>query len=293
MQQRILTGLIGANIQRSLSPALFEGACASKGIRGHYHLMDLDHLPGRNLAGLLQAARDAGFAGANITYPCKEAVVPLLHRLSSEAREIGAVNTVSIDADGTTTGYNTDRTGFRRAFDEALGARLAAGKTAMLVGAGGAGRAVAFALFDLGLRHLLVSDKNGDPATALVGALETALGAGRAQVATDPLADLSRVDGVVNATPVGMLGLPGNPIPLDAIASTHWVADVIYTPLETELVTAARGKQCLAMGGAGMCVHQAVEAFKLFTGLTADVEQMRRTFAQAAADREKSLEAAL
>src|SRR5215204_3474405 len=120
MQERMLVGLIGANIQKSLSPALFEDACAAKGIRGHYHLMDMDLLPGRNLADLLLAARTAGFKGVNITYPCKETVIPLLDGLSPEALQIGAVNTVAIGADGRTTGYNTDRIGFRRAFEQQL-----------------------------------------------------------------------------------------------------------------------------------------------------------------------------
>ena len=292
MQERMLVGLIGANIQKSLSPALFEDACAAKGIRGHYHLMDMDQLPGRSLTDLLHAARTAGFKGVNVTYPCKETVVPLLDGLSPEARQIGAVNTVTIGADGRTTGYNTDRIGFRRAFEEQLGAELVAGKAAVLVGAGGAGRAVAFALFDLGLQRLLVSDKNVEQARALVQALASVFGVDRACLELDPSAALSSVGGVVNATPVGMLGIPGNPIPLDAIAATHWVADVIYTPLETTLIKTARARQASVMGGAGMCVHQAAETFKLFTGLTADVGRMQRTFAEAAAIREKTLETA-
>ena len=292
MQQRMLVGLIGANIQKSLSPALFEDACAASGVKGHYHLMDLDQLPGRSLADLLQAVRIAGFKGVNITYPCKEAVISLLDGLCPEARQIGAVNTVSFGVDGRATGYNTDRVGFRRAFEEQLGAEFVADKPAMLVGAGGAGRAVAFALFDLGLRTLLVSDKSPDQARALVQALAGAFGQGRARVETDPAGALSSVGGVVNATPVGMLGFPGNSIPLDAISATHWVADVIYTPLETTLIKGARARHARVMGGAGMCVHQAAETFKLLTGLTADIGRMQRTFAEAAAIREKSLEAA-
>jgi len=292
MQERMLVGLIGANIQKSLSPALFEDACVARDIQGHYHLMDLDRLSGRSLSDLLHAARVAGFKGVNITYPCKEAVIPLLDGLSPEARQIGAVNTVSIDDEGFATGYNTDRIGFRRAFEEQLGARLVSGEAAMLVGAGGAGRAVAFALFDLGLRTLLVQDKNLERARALVQALVGVFGRDCARVEIDPSAALSGVGGVVNATPVGMLGLPGDPIPLDAIAATHWVADVIYTPLETRLIKAARAKQARVMGGAGMCVHQAAETFKLFTGLTADIGRMQRTFADAAAIREKTLAAA-
>ena len=117
-------------------------------------------------------------------------------------------------------------------------------------------------------------------------------GVERAQLEMDPSGALSAVGGVVNATPVGMLGIPGNPIPLDPIAATHWVADVIYTPLETRLIKTARSKGARVMGGAGMCVRQAAETFKLFTGLTADVGRMQRTFAEAAAVREKTLETA-
>src|SRR5215475_12544208 len=117
----MLVGLIGANIQQSLSPALHIDAFAAIGIVGHYHLMDVDVLPGRTLDGLLAAARTAGFAGVNVTFPFKEAVIPLLDSLSDEAAQIGAVNTVVFAADGRTTGHNTDRSGFRNAFLEALG----------------------------------------------------------------------------------------------------------------------------------------------------------------------------
>ena len=138
--KRMLLGLIGANIQKSLSPALQEDACAAPACDGHYHLMDLDTLPGRSLEDLLDAVRAAGFAGVNVTYPCKEAVLPLLDEVSAEAREIGAVNTVTIDREGRTSGYNTDRIGFRRAFEDAFGRDAVEGKTALLIGAGGAGR---------------------------------------------------------------------------------------------------------------------------------------------------------
>lgn len=289
MTRSMLVGLIGANIQKSLSPALFEDACAAAGIRGHYHLMDLDHLPGRKLDDVLKSARMAGFRGVNVTYPCKEFVLPLLDSVSAEARQIGAVNTVVMSADGTAMGYNTDRVGFRRSFEEQLGAKSVRGKTATLVGAGGAGRAVAFALFDLGVDTLLINDSRSDQAKALVDALASHFGPDRAQVAPDPEAAISQSAGVVNATPVGMLGVPGNPIPSHAITAKHWVADVIYTPLETECITVARARGARVMGGAGMCVHQAAETFQLFTGISADTQRLQRTFAVAAAAREQSL----
>jgi shikimate dehydrogenase len=280
---RVLVGLIGANIQKSLSPALHEDAFAAAGIRGHYHLMDLDRLPGRRLGDLLSAARTAGFAGVNVTYPCKEAVLALLDEVSAEARQIGAVNTVTIDREGRTTGYNTDRTGFRRGFEEALG-RID-GETVLLVGAGGAGRAVASALFDLGAVRILVHDQDAGRARALAASV----GVGRCRVVADPALALAEAGGVVNATPVGMLGVPGNPVPMHAVERHHWVADVIYTPLETELIAAARAKGARVVGGAGMCVHQAAESFRLFAGVAPDVARMHRTFQAAAAVREREL----
>ena len=92
----------------------------------------------------------------------------------------------------------------------------------------------------------------------------------------------SRAAGLVNATPVGMLGMPGLPVSLDSVRASHWVADVIYTPLETELIKGARAKGSKVMGGAGMCVHQAAESFRLFTGLPPDTSRMQRTFVRAA-----------
>lgn len=283
----MLIGLIGANIQRSLSPALFADFCAALDIHGHYHLMDTDLLPGRRLADLLGAAKTAGFAGLNVTYPFKEAVPALLDDVSDEARQIGAVNTVTIGRDGVTKGYNTDRIGFRRAFEERFGREAVAGKTAVLVGAGGAGRAVAFALFDLGVASLAVSDKNEAQAAGLVAALAAHHGPERCRVERDPVSALADAAGLVNATPVGMTGIPGMAIPPDAIEARHWVADVIYSPLETELVKAAQARGARTMGGAGMCVHQAVEAYRLFSGVTPDVARLHKAFAEAASRREE------
>lgn len=287
--RRMLVGLIGANIQKSLSPALHEDALAAAGIRGHYHLMDLDRLPGRGLADLLSAARTAGFAGVNITYPCKQSVMPLLDDVSPEARQIGAVNTVIMAGGGTTKGYNTDCIGFKRAFEETLGKDAACGKTVLLVGAGGAGRAVAYALLDVGVQTLLVNDKDLAQASRLTAALIAHFGPGRTRIEIEPEAALSKASGVVNATPVGMLGVPGTPIPVDAITPHHWVADVIYTPLQTELIKVAAAKGARVMGGAGMCVHQAAATFRLFTGLIPDLHRMHRVFAEAAAMRDGSL----
>jgi shikimate dehydrogenase len=292
MRTRLLVGLIGANIQNSLSPALHEDACTAAGIAGHYHLMDLDRLAGRRLDELLTAMRVTGFDGVNITYPCKEAACALMDELSPEARQIGAINTVTFEG-GRMAGYNTDRIGFQRSFEETFGRSAIADRTALLIGAGGAGRAVAFALLDLGAECLLVHDKDPVRAEALVASLTASVRPGCARPAPEPGAAIPQAVGIVNATQVGTLGFPGNPVPMDAVDARHWAMDVNYTPLETELVHSARARGARAAGGAGMCVHQAAEAFRLFAGLAPDVARMRRTFMTAARQRDGTLAAVL
>ena len=280
MSGRRLVGLIGSNILQSLSPALHEDAFAAIGVVGHYHLMDVDVLPGRTLTELLAAARTAGFAGVNVTFPFKEAVIPLLDSVSPEARQIGAVNTVVIDAAGRTTGHNTDRSGFRAGFLEAFGPDAARGKSVLQLGAGGAGRAVAFALTDLGVASLGIYDRD----TARAQKLCADLGRHAKPLdAPEPVA--ASVAGIVNATPIGMTGHPGLPMTPDLVQPGQFVADVIYTPLETEFLKAAKARGARTMGGAGMCVHQAVDAFRHFSGKTPDIARLKRTFAAAAARR--------
>src|SRR5262245_52134719 len=159
-RRRVLAGLIGANIMNSLSPALFADAFAAAGIDGFCHLMDVDRLPGRRLPQLLDAAKALGFAGTNITYPFKQDVIALLDSVDPQAAQVGAVNTVAFAPDGRATGYNFDRPSFRRGFEESLGRQSAEGKVVVLVGAGGAGRAVAFALMDLEVAVLVVHDRD-------------------------------------------------------------------------------------------------------------------------------------
>ena len=290
---RCLVGLIGCNILKSLSPALHEDAFAAAGIRGHYHLMDMDVLGDRtDFAHMFQAVRVGGFAGTNVTYPFKETVLALLDEISPEAKQIGAVNTVVIGRDGRTRGDNTDRIGFRRAFEETIGKAAVAGQRAVLVGAGGAGRAVAFALIDLGIANLSIYDKDQARADNLAAELSGHAPAIVFEAATDLAAAMRGARGAVNATPIGMHGYPGVPIPEELIAAEQWIADVIYTPLETQLIKNAKRRGCRTMTGGGMCVHQAAESFRLFTGLPPDIERMRALFDRLVKERDAKLAAA-
>ena len=287
---RVLIGLIGANIMGSLSPALFADAFAAAGIDGYYHLIDVDLLPGRRLAQMLDALKATGFSGANITYPFKQDVIPLLDAVDPEAAQTGAVNTVAIAPDGRTTGYNFDRRGWRRSFEETFGRGNAQGATVVLVGAGGAGRAVAFALMDLGVGILILHDQDSARANALMVDIAKHYGASRCRVTGSLERDIATAAGVVNATQVGMRGFPGNPVPVVALTAAHWAADVIYTPIETAFIQAAAAKGARTLNGGGMCVHQAVEAFRLFTGAEPDLPRLHRTFAVALAAREATLD---
>jgi shikimate dehydrogenase len=286
IQPRVLIGLIGANIMGSLSPALFADAFAAAGINGFYHLVDVDRLPERRLPKLLEALRTTGFAGTNITYPFKQDVIPLLDAVDPEAAQVGAVNTVAFAPDGRMTGHNFDRRGWRHSFEETFGRDRARGATVVMVGAGGAGRAVAFALMDLDVGCLVINDRDGARADALTADLARHYGASRCRVTSDLERDIAAANGVVNATQVGMRGFPGNPVPVSALTEAHWAADVIYTPLETAFIKAAAAKGARVMNGGGMCVHQAVEAFRLFTGTAPDLARLHRTFATAAAARD-------
>ena len=287
-KRKVLLGLIGANIMGSLSPALFADAFVAAGIDGFYHLMDVDRLLERRLATLLDAAKATGFAGINVTYPFKQEVIALLDAVDPEAAQTGAVNTVAIGPDCRTTGYNFDRRGWRNSFEESLGRNSAKDATVVLVGAGGAGRAVAFALMDLGVAILVIHDRDGTRADALNADIASNYGASRCRVSSDLERDIAAAQGVVNATQIGMRGFPGNPIPVSALKASLWAADVIYTPIETEFIKAAVAKGARVLNGGGMCVHQAVEAFRLFTGIEPDVARMHRTFATALAARDKA-----
>lgn len=289
MTAHMLVGLIGANIGQSLSPALHEDAFAAIGMVGHYHLMDVDGPRRRSLPDLLAAVRTAGFAGVNVTFPFKEAVIPLLDEVAPEAAEIGAVNTIVIDPAGRTTGHNTDRSGFRAAFLAAFGGEAVRGKPVLQLGAGGAGRAVAFALMDHGVGSLGLYDRDRRRALDLQRDLVRRFGSGRCVVIEAPEPAAASAAGIVNATPIGMTGHPGLPMTADVVQAHHFVADVIYTPLETGFLKVAKQRGARTMGGAGMCVHQAVDAFALFTGRTADLDRMQRTFATAAARRDEGL----
>ncbi|WPP46952.1 shikimate dehydrogenase [Pseudomonas sp. AN-1] len=274
----ILAGLIGAGIQASRTPALHEHEGDAQGIRYLYRLIDLDQLgvTSAALPELLDAAQRLGFTGLNITFPCKQAIIPLLDELSPEARGIGAVNTV-VFVDGKRVGHNTDCLGFAEGFRRGLPG--VAREHVVQMGAGGAGAAVAHALLQEGVRQLTIFDVEPSRAAELAASLNASFGADRAQAGGDLPSAMAEAQGLVNTTPVGMAKLPGLPLPAELLHADLWVAEIIYFPLETELLRAARALGCQTLDGSKMAVFQAVKAFELFTGRAADAERMLAHFA--------------
>ena len=228
-----------------------------------------------DLCAQLDAAAKQGFAGLNVTYPYKQAVIRCLDELAPSAALVGAVNTVKFAA-GTRVGHNTDVIGFAESMR--VGLPDAALQCVLQLGAGGGGAATAQALLELGVATLLVCDRDRARARALVSKLQAAFGAQRAADVEDPLLVVDRADGIVNATPMGMAENPQPPIDTSRLTSRHWVADIVYFPLETELLRAARNRGCRTLDGSGMAVYQAAAAFEIFTGRKADRPRMLRSF---------------
>ncbi|HZQ72077.1 MAG TPA: shikimate dehydrogenase [Burkholderiales bacterium] len=273
--KKILLGLVGAGIQRSMSPALHEEEGRHHGLRIHYQLIDLEGAGVEALPVLVRAARLMGFAGFNVTFPCKQLVIPLLDALSEEAKAIGAVNTVVREGDRL-VGHNTDGSGWSWGFRRALpGADVS---RVVLLGAGGAGSACADALLRLGAKRLVIVDREPARAAALAERLNAHLPGARAVAGENLEKALHGASGLVHATPTGMENHPGMALPEALLRAGIWISDIVYVPLDTPLLAAARRAGCAVMDGGHMNVGQAVRGFRLFTGLEADAERMEAHF---------------
>lgn len=274
----IKVALIGSGISQSRTPAMHMAEGKAQGLDYRYDSFDTLTQPYRELSldKLLILAENEGYAGLNITHPFKMEVPGLLHELSPEARILGAVNTV-VFRNGKRFGYNTDYSGFRTAFQKEMAD--AARSHVLLLGSGGAGSAVALALTDSDVSTVSVFDKSQEQAAALVNRLSS-IRQGTQISVLESLSQLdpNEIDGVVNATPMGMDKYPGVAIQVEDLRKETWVADVVYFPLETELLRRAKEHGHKVMNGSGMAIGQAVEAFRLFTGLEPDPERFARCF---------------
>ncbi|WP_065750480.1 shikimate dehydrogenase [Bradyrhizobium paxllaeri] len=284
--RRFLTGLIGAPIAHSASPAMHERAAEALGVHCHYQLIEVAGASREELKLLLDGVRLLGFAGVNVTFPYKEAVISLLDELSPGAGAVGAVNTVVV-RDGRLIGYNTDTTGFARAITELV--RDPAQSRVAVIGAGGVGKAIAFALAEIGVSEIRIFDTDATKATQLADQIakhDSAKVAGSVEEA------MRGVTGVVNGSPVGMLPNRGTPVPDALLHGDLWVADAVYTPLWTPLLNAAKAKGAEVMTGRELAIYQAADAFELFTGLKPSAVEMGNAFDAVMAKRYAKVNAA-
>ncbi|MDI1266321.1 MAG: shikimate dehydrogenase [bacterium] len=276
---KFLMGLIGSPIAASAAPAMHEAAAEALGARCHYQLIEIAGADQAALRSLLDGVRRLGFAGVNVTFPYKEAVLPLLDEISPRARDIGAINTVVV-REGRLVGYNTDTSGFERAARDLV--KSSGHGAVALIGAGGVGKAIAFALASLGVAELRIFDTDRAKAAQLARQLEGRLAARTGDRIEDAV---DGVVGLINGTPIGMLPDCGMPVHESLLHSRMWVADAVYTPLWTPLLTAAKAKGAAVMSGRDLAVFQAADAFELFTGLKPQVSAIGDAFDGAMAQR--------
>jgi shikimate dehydrogenase len=276
----ILCGLIGTGIGGSRSPEMHEREAHALDLSMVYRILDSERLGfGReDLHAFLGCLATLGFDGVNVTHPFKQDVVPLMDELSPAAQGLGAVNTVLL-REGRRIGDNTDWSGYRAHFLAKLGD--CPRTNVAMIGAGGAAAAVGYAHLDLGASRLAIHDPDAPRAAALARRLGELFPDAHVVAATSAADALADVDGVVQASPIGMLSHPGLPFDPALLDPRMWVSDIIYFPLETELLTNAKATGCATLDGGGMAVMQAAHAFALFTGRVPDIARMLADFARA------------
>lgn len=279
MSDRYRVALLGNGIKPSLSPALHMAEARHLGLDYEYRIVDLIDHPDVDLGAELARLEDAGFDAANVTHPFKQSVLEHVERLSPTVRRVGSANLVLFGDHR--TAHNTDCTGFRAALEDFLGDR-GTGGTVLQIGAGGAGLATASALIDMGFGRIVVHDVVPAAVEAMIDRFARTTRLLSADGALDDL--LPRVDGVVHVTPVGMAEHPGVAFDVDRLGPGAWVAEVVYRPLETELVRRARARGLATLDGGGMAVGQAVESLRLITGLEPDVDRMHAHFSRLVAE---------
>lgn len=265
----ISLGLIGDNIKPSLAPKLHREAGKLTGLDVSYELLIPAEL-GKSFDRIFADSRADGMRGLNITYPYKQLAAAKVEIDDPLVRRLGAINTVIFEADRA-RGYNTDHSGFMAAYRSVL-ADSNPGST-VVVGAGGAGSAVAFGLSALGAPELTIIDEDIAKARRLAEAL---LRPGLKVAARDTVDErILDAHGLANCTPLGMVGKPGSPIDRALLGPQRWAFEAIYTPRQSEFSRAAEAAGLTVIPGYELFIHQGIDAFRLFTGHTVDEKALR------------------
>ena len=275
--------VIGHPVAHSLSPVMHAANFAVLGIDATYDKIDI---PPGELASRLKQLVAEGYNGLNVTVPYKEAVIDCLDELDSSVEKYGACNTIKIRPDGKTIGFNTDVAGYLYAL-ESNGFSLL-GQRVLILGCGGAGRAIAFASLYAGAREIVVCSRRLERAMAAVAALEAKKGAATAMLRADVIEDVvsspdevAAFDLVVNATPVGLDASHESLIPSSSFKASQFVFDIIPTKHIPPMTQAARSAGAQALDGLQFLAAQGAKAWTIWTGLPADLQSMQHALADA------------
>ena len=271
MTETLHLGLIGDNILRSRSPLLHRLAGAQNGIEVTYDRLIPKEL-GQDFDTVFASAAARGVRGVNVTYPYKERVARMVTIDDPLVRAIGAVNTVLFETDGP-KGCNTDYSGFVAAYRHAR-PDIAPG-IACLIGTGGVGRALAFGLVTLGASEIRLADRDLAKAEALAADLRALPGAPPITVEADAARAAHGAAGLLNGTPVGMVGHEGTPLPAGSMTGASWAFDAVYTPVDTQFLRDAETQGLNCISGYELFFHQGLDAWALFAGLPLDPARLR------------------
>jgi shikimate dehydrogenase len=274
-----LLALFGDPVDHSLSPVMQNGWLEDHGIEGYYAPYKI---PVSDAAKAFRALRGMELTGANVTVPHKELAARSVDRLDGVGRALGAINTIRWEDDGTVSGFNTDAPGLIAALDESsVGWRAQTG-TAVVLGAGGAGRAAAWALSHAGVSRVLIANRTAERAQQVAALTPRGLPFPWAK-----LPDLfASADLIVNTTTLGMSHAPEMDWPIDRAPSYGIVMDAVYAPLETPLLAAARARGMKTVDGLGMLIHQGALAFAHWFGVRPDTGVARERLLDAIAERQ-------
>ena len=259
-QHTALYGVVGYPVGHSLSPTMHNAAFSASGLNAVYLAFET-----KDIGGCLEGMKALGIRGMSVTIPHKSAVIPLLDDVDDLAKKIGAVNTIVNDDNGL-VGYNTDAFGALRALEDKI---EISGITCLIIGAGGAARAIGFIMKESGV-HLCIANRSDHKGEALARSLKCPF---------VPLKDMGEIHAelIIQTTPVGMYPRDGHCIvPKEVLKKGMVVMDIVYNPIETKLLTLARTQGCLTIDGLQMFIHQGAEQFRLWTGLEAPVTTMTK-----------------
>lgn len=276
MTARLQLGLIGDNIATSQSPRLHRLAGRQNGVAVTYDRL-VPRECGKPFDDLFAHVAASGYRGVNVTYPYKERAAAKVVIDDPLVRAIGAVNTVVFDRGGP-HGFNTDYSGFIAAYRSIRG-DTPPGRV-LMIGAGGVGKAVAFGLVALGMSEIRIADRDVAKAEALCRTLQSSTPALVVRAEADATALADGVQGIVNCTPVGMVGYDGTPLPRDRMAGAQWAFDAVYTPIDTQFLQDAAAEGLQIISGYELFVGQGVDAWQIFSGLPLDIGRMRRELSE-------------